>query len=111
MPAKKQPQEEAPQEEVPQQEPQQAEPLQAPDPDSMTKDELLAEAGRLGVQGVDSSMTKQEIVDAIAAWEAEQRCIQCGQPASRRTINPAVNSVMYCDRHADASGEPTEPLG
>lgn len=37
----------------------------------MTKDELLAYAAELGIEGVSSSMTKAEIIDAIEASESE----------------------------------------
>lgn len=79
-----------------------------------TKAELLAEAEAMGL-AVDDSMTKAEIQAAIdaanaAPEEVERVCVQCGEPATWVTNNPAVNAVYYCDRHADASGESREPL-
>ncbi|MBQ9000316.1 MAG: Rho termination factor N-terminal domain-containing protein [Eggerthellaceae bacterium] len=35
----------------------------------MTKDELLAYAAELGIEGVSSSMTKAEIIQAIEGME------------------------------------------
>lgn len=64
--------------------------------------------------GVDDSMTKAELQEAIdaaqeAPEETERVCVNCGEPATQRTTNPAANEVFYCDQHAQASGEPREP--
>lgn len=79
-----------------------------------TKAELLAEAQAMGL-AVDDSMTKSELQEAIDAAQedpeqTERVCVNCGEPATWRTNNPATNEVYYCDRHGEASGESREPL-
>lgn len=39
-----------------------------------------------------------------------QVCVNCGEPATMKTTNPATNEVFYCDRHARLSGEGTAPI-
>lgn len=39
--------------------------------DGMTKTELLAYAGKLGLPGVSSSMTKAQIMEAITEWQSQ----------------------------------------
>ena len=37
-------------------------------------------------------------------------CVNCGEPAAWRSVNPAVNEVYLCDRHGQDAGEGLEPL-
>lgn len=64
---------------------------------------------------VESTMSKTELQEAIDAAEAspeetERVCVNCGEPATQRSTNPATNEVYYCDRHSAASGEPVASL-
>jgi hypothetical protein len=83
-----------------------------------TKADLMTQAQQMGLE-VDDSMTKDEIQALIDDAEAsvpsepeegEEVCVQCGEPATFRTTNKAVNEVFYCDEHARVSGEPSVSL-
>lgn len=88
-----------------------------PDLESMTKAQLEEEADKRGVS-ISTGMTKAEILDALQAAGDEEPsapegfvCVNCGEPATQVTTNPAVEKAYYCDRHATMSHEPCTYIG
>lgn len=52
----------------------------------------------------------EEAPTAEAPAAGAVTCVNCGEPATQKSRNEAVNEVFYCDRHAQLSNEGVEPL-